>query len=316
MLKGQFEQIPNSFLRNTKDLSGNAVKVLLCLSSYNPSYPKYDVIQSNTGLSRQTIANSLNELEHLGYIKKQKGSNLKGKANTYSEITFTPTRLVYNLDQPSASKDSLKNRPTPISTPNQESNNTDENKSQIEINEPEDRLVYNLDSNNINIYIHNDIRVQELDSINTNDNHNPNGSGFSLEKPFDNTKAIPEDIKTKDESNPATPIPQETEVPYVERLDDPETMNIKKFRYNVLPHSKEINGILPMLYKRNYESGSCSILIEPPDEVNSDDINQLAEFASKIKHLGNDWIIENHKLFLEEFNFNYTYLNCLMSHIG
>jgi len=78
-----FTMIPNNFMWNVMSkVSGNAVKVLLVIGSFNPSFPSYTKISQLCGLARSTIVSCVKELLHLKLIEYQKG-NVDNTSNQY-----------------------------------------------------------------------------------------------------------------------------------------------------------------------------------------------------------------------------------------
>ena len=82
-LIGEYSQTPNKLARSGKAMGQSAKVVYLALNSYDPSYPSYDILESDTGYSRPIVANAIKELVRVNIIAYEKGNSFK-KANEYT----------------------------------------------------------------------------------------------------------------------------------------------------------------------------------------------------------------------------------------
>lgn len=75
-------QIPASIVREGR-LSSGAKNLLLVLMSYNPSYPSYPVLMTDTGMREKAVRRAIKELLSNNVISYKKGNNKVHKNNVY-----------------------------------------------------------------------------------------------------------------------------------------------------------------------------------------------------------------------------------------
>jgi biotin operon repressor len=74
-----FTQVPNQIIRSKK-LNAYDKTVLFVIASYNPSFPSYEKIAEDAGLSRDTVWKCLKRLKKIGLIS----INKEHRSNTYT----------------------------------------------------------------------------------------------------------------------------------------------------------------------------------------------------------------------------------------
>ena len=77
---GQFITLPHSFILDSKGLSFHARWLFVILRyftnrKYGYAFPSYDAIQEITGMRREMIAKSINELIRAGWLLRRKRFN-------------------------------------------------------------------------------------------------------------------------------------------------------------------------------------------------------------------------------------------------
>jgi len=113
-------RISNQFARDPR-VSNRAFRLYVFISTFNPSFPSYDIIKKCTGLGRQSISDSIKELVALGWIEYDRG-NSKKRANQYKIHTSLETVLVDPNQSSNRTSTSLETVLEPVLKPY--SNNT------------------------------------------------------------------------------------------------------------------------------------------------------------------------------------------------
>jgi hypothetical protein len=77
---GPFVAIPHSFVKGARGLSFHARWLFVALRYYTNgksglAFPSYDKIRQLTGMRRAMIAKSIGELEHAGWLRRQRRFN-------------------------------------------------------------------------------------------------------------------------------------------------------------------------------------------------------------------------------------------------
>lgn len=112
---------------NNRELKGNEKTILIYLCSnysnkYNYSYPTYEQIQNDVGISRNTLAKVLKSLELKGFITRDKHKTDKGWNNIYYINKFLvvennepePTEQDTNTNTDNISNDDLESTTEPL----------------------------------------------------------------------------------------------------------------------------------------------------------------------------------------------------------
>jgi hypothetical protein len=96
---GQFVTVPHSFIENARGLSFHAMWLFVILRYYTNreagyAFPSYKTIREITGMRRQKISSSIEELEEGGWLKRRKRFN---KSTIYTLIIPLPEKRASNM---------------------------------------------------------------------------------------------------------------------------------------------------------------------------------------------------------------------------
>jgi len=124
---GTFSAIPNEFIDRAGDLSDQARWLFVLLRRYTngqtgKAFPSYRVIQDRTGWTPKTIAKAVRELDHAGWIEREKTYN----GPTHYILKRNPHFLTDSTPLPTGKQATSQREATPL--PTGKSNKTDVNR--------------------------------------------------------------------------------------------------------------------------------------------------------------------------------------------
>ena len=159
----EYAKFEKSIWKDTQ-IKGNEKYILIYLISYHNkeygySFPTYEQIQEDTGISRNTLAKILKNLECKGYIKRDKYKNNNGWNNIYYINKYLVTNKNNNMSSP---------EPTGATTDNQSTNNSNDNiKSDTEPIRKTELSVNEQLLNDIGINKLNNKQIEQLNKLDT-----------------------------------------------------------------------------------------------------------------------------------------------------
>lgn len=124
---GTFSAIPNEFIDRAGDLSDQARWLFVLLRRYTngqtgKAFPSYKVIQDRTGWTPKTIAKAVRELDHAGWIEREKTFN----GPTHYILKRNPHFPMDSTPLPTGKQATSQREATPL--PTGKSNKTDINR--------------------------------------------------------------------------------------------------------------------------------------------------------------------------------------------
>lgn len=124
---GTFSAIPNEFIDRAGDLSDQARWLFVLLRRYTngqtgKAFPSYKVIQDRTGWTPKTIAKAVKELDHAGWIEREKTFN----GPTHYILKRNPHFPMDSTPLPTGKQATSQREATPL--PTGKSNKTDINR--------------------------------------------------------------------------------------------------------------------------------------------------------------------------------------------
>lgn len=124
---GTFSAIPNEFIDRAGDLSDQARWLFVLLRRYTngqtgKAFPSYKVIQDRTGWTPKTIAKAVRELDHAGWIEREKTFN----GPTHYILKRNPHFPTDSTPLPTGKQATSQREATPL--PTGKSNKTDVNR--------------------------------------------------------------------------------------------------------------------------------------------------------------------------------------------